>query len=92
MIRKGDCLDTAPMESANATVKVECAHGETFATRTEATLALVEFIGYHNTERLHSSFGYQTPSTFEQRWLTENSGQAGDDEDSTCSLHKIHSR
>lgn len=77
MSRKGDCWDNAPMESANATVKVECVHGETFATRAEAALALVEFIGYYNTERLHSSIGYLTPSAFEQRWLAENPEQAG---------------
>jgi putative transposase len=68
MSRKGDCWDNAPMESANGTVKVECVHGESFKTRSEAERALVEYFGYYNTERLHSSLGYQTPSEFERRW------------------------
>lgn len=68
MSRKGDCWDNAPMESANGTVKVECVHGEHFRTRAEAQQALVEYIGYYNTERRHSSLGNVSPATFEQRW------------------------
>lgn len=71
MSRKGDCWDNAPMESANGTVKVECVHGAEFKTRTEAAQALVEYFGYYNTERLHSSLGYLTPSEFERRWRAE---------------------
>jgi putative transposase len=72
MSRKGDCWDNAPMESANGTVKVECVHGVHFKTRAEAAQALVEYFGYYNTERLHSSLGYLTPSEFERRWRAEN--------------------
>jgi putative transposase len=68
MSRKGDCWDNAPMESANGTVKVECVHGERFRTRAEAHQALVEYIGYYNTERRHSSLGNLSPAAFEQRW------------------------
>lgn len=72
MSRKGDCWDNAPMESANGTVKVECVHGENFQTRAEAAQALVEYFGYYNTERMHSSIGYLSPSEFEQRWRAED--------------------
>jgi putative transposase len=68
MSRKGDCWDNAPMESLNGTLKVECVHGEHFRTREQARQAIVEFIGYYNTERRHSSLGYLTPSQFERRW------------------------
>mgnify|MGYP000863812170 FL=1 len=68
MSRKGDCWDNAPMESANGTVKVECVHGEHFRTRAEAQQALVEYIGYYNTERRHSSLDNLSPAAFEQRW------------------------
>ena len=57
MSRKGDCWDNAPMESVNGTLKVECVHGENFKTREEARQAIVEYIGYYNTERRHSSLG-----------------------------------
>ncbi|MDE2150524.1 MAG: integrase core domain-containing protein [Gammaproteobacteria bacterium] len=72
MSRKGDCWDKAPMESANGTVKVECVHGAAFKTRAEAAQALMEYFGYYNTERMHSSLGYRTPSEFERRWHAEN--------------------
>ena len=72
MSRKGDCWDNAPMESANGTVKVECVHGAEFRTRAEAAQAIVEYLGYYNTERLHSSLGYLSPSEFERRWRAEN--------------------
>ncbi len=68
MSRKGDCWDNAPMESANGTVKVEGVHGEHFRARATAQRALVEYIGYDNTERRHSSLGNLSPAAFEQRW------------------------
>jgi transposase InsO family protein len=72
MSRKGDCWDNAPMESANGTVKVECVHGVHFKTRAEAAEAIVEYLGYYNTERMHSSLAYLSPSEFERRWRAEN--------------------
>jgi putative transposase len=68
MSRKGDCWDNAPMESVNGTLKVECVNDEHFATREQARREIVEYIGYYNTERRHSSLGYVTPAEFERRW------------------------
>jgi putative transposase len=68
MSRRGDCWDNAPMESANGTVKVECVHGVKFKTRAEAAATIVKYLGYYNTERMHSALGYLTPSEFELRW------------------------
>ena len=45
------------MESANGTVKVECVNDQHFKTRAEAERAIVEYIGYYNTERRHSALG-----------------------------------
>jgi putative transposase len=72
MSRKADCWDNAPMESANGTLKVECVHGESFRTRAEARQAIIEYIGYYNTERRHSSLGNVPPSLFERRWRAES--------------------
>ncbi len=71
MSRKGDCWDNAPMESVNGTVKVECVNDRHFATREEARQAIVEYIGYYNTERRHSSLGNIAPAEFERRWRAE---------------------
>jgi len=76
MSRKGDCWDNAPMESANGTLKVECIHEEHFETRAQAKQAIIEYIGYYNTERRHSSLGYVPPAQFERRWRAEIEQQA----------------
>ena len=67
------------MEAANGTLKVECVNSARFHTRAEAAREIIEFLGYYNTERLHSSLGYVTPSEFEQRWHTS---QAATDRES----------
>ena len=72
MSRKGDCWDNAPMESVNGTLKVECVHDAHFRTREQARRAIVEYIGYYNTERRHSSLGYIAPAEFERRWRAES--------------------
>ena len=56
------------MESANGTVKVECVNDEHFKTRAEAERAIVEYIGYYNTERRHSALGNISPAEFERHW------------------------
>ena len=72
MSGKGDCWDNAPMESVNGTLKVECVNDEHFETREQARLEIVEYIGYYNTDRRHSSLGYVTPAEFERRWRAES--------------------
>jgi len=79
MSRKGDCWDNAPMEAFNGTLKVECVHGEHFRTREQARQAILEFIGYYNTERRHSSLGNVSPAVYEQRWHErQQPARAGD--------------
>ena len=68
MSGKGDCWDNAPKESVNGTLKVECVHDVHFETREQARREIVEYIGYYNTDRRHSSLGYITPAEFERRW------------------------
>lgn len=76
MSRKGDCWDNAPMESCNGTLKVECVSAMHFQTRKAARHAIVECIGYYNTERRHSSLGNIAPAEFERRWRAEVNPEA----------------
>lgn len=71
MSRKGNCRDKASMESLNGAIKVECVYQTRFATRNQARRELVEYFGYYNTERMHSSLGYQTPARFEHGLLAQ---------------------
>lgn len=72
MSRKGDCWDNAPMESVNGTLKVECIHDMHFEIREQARQAIVEYIGYYNTERRHSALGNLCPAEFERRWQAQS--------------------
>jgi transposase InsO family protein len=64
----GDSYDNAMAESLWASLKRELVDGTYFATKAEARLAIFEWINWYNTERLHSSLGYQSPQEFEQAW------------------------
>jgi putative transposase len=64
------------MESVNGTLKVERVHGEHFRTREQARQAIIEYIGYYNTQRRHSSLEYVPPTQFE-RWRAEAEKRAG---------------
>jgi transposase InsO family protein len=68
MSRKGNCYDNAPMESANGTLKTERVYATQYPTRAAAQRDLIEYMGYYNTERRHSSLGYVSPTEFEARW------------------------
>jgi len=67
MSRRGNCWDNAPMESFFATLKKELVHGEKYATRSEATASIFEYIEvFYNRERIHSSLGYRSPAEYEK--------------------------
>jgi putative transposase len=80
MSRKGNCWDNAAMESANGTLKVECVNRQRYETREQARHDVLEFIGYYNHERSHSSLGYDTPSAFEQAWLAKQAPSVDQEE------------
>ena len=71
MSRKGNCYDNAPMESANGTIKTERVYGQRYPTRAGAKADLIEYMGYYNTERRHSTLGYQSPPEFERQWWNQ---------------------
>jgi putative transposase len=67
----GDCFDNAVAESFYATLKRECVHRQTYATRAQARTHIFEFIEvFYNRQRLHSTLGYQSPVDYEQRGMT----------------------
>lgn len=84
MSRKGNCWDNAAMESANGTLKVECVNRQTYETRQQARQDVLEFIGYYNHDRAHSSLGNQTPVEFEQAWVAKQGNEADQCAQPTC--------
>jgi transposase InsO family protein len=65
MSRKGNCWDSAPIESFWARLKTECVYWEKFATRQEAMTVIEKWIRDYNEIRAHSSNDYVTPSEAE---------------------------
>jgi transposase InsO family protein len=57
--------DNALAESFFAALKGECLHQQAWPTRALARHAIVDYIAWFNSTRLHSSLGYQTPNEFE---------------------------
>jgi putative transposase len=63
--RKGQCWDNAVAESFFASLKGELIDTRAWPTRAGACRAVVEYIGWYNGTRLHSTLGYRSPADFE---------------------------
>ena len=55
-------------ESFNGKLRDECLNANAFLSVLEASVELEEWRVWYNTERLHSSLGYQTPADFKKAW------------------------
>ena len=63
--RTGQCWDNALAESFFASIKGELLHLQAWPTKAAARRAIVEYIGWYNGTRLHSSLGYRSPAEHE---------------------------
>ena len=64
--RTGQCWDNALAESFFASIKGELLDLRAWPTRAMAGRAIVEYIGWYNGSRLHSTLGYRSPAEFEE--------------------------
>src|SRR5262245_61918510 len=64
--RTGQCWDNALAESFFAALKGELIDTRPWPTRAAASRAIVEYIGWYNGTRLHSTLGYRSPAEFEE--------------------------
>jgi len=62
----GDAYDNALAESFVDSFKTELIRDRVWRTRTQLELAIVEYVAWFNTERLHTSLGGVPPAEFEQ--------------------------
>lgn len=68
MSAKGNCYDNACAESFFHSLKVECIHGESFASRDQMRETVFEYIETdYNRQRRHSTLDYISPDAFEAR-------------------------
>jgi len=65
MNRKGMMNDNAEMESFFHQFKTERIHRNEYVTEKELRAVIVEYVGFYNKKRLHSSLDYLTPDVYE---------------------------
>ncbi len=68
MSRKGNCWDNAPTERFFRSLKSERLSEYVFTTRKSARMQVMDYIGYYNGIRLHSTLGYQSPVVYENHF------------------------
>jgi putative transposase len=64
----GDAYDNALAESFVDSFKTELIADRVWRTRGQLELAVIEYIGWFNNQRLHSALGYRTPADYERSW------------------------
>jgi putative transposase len=62
----GDAYDNALAESFVDSFKTELIRDRVWRTRTQLELAIVEYVAWFNTERLHTSLGGEPPAEYEE--------------------------
>ena len=67
----GDGRDAGECELFFSTLKRELVTQMRFATRDQARQAIFAWIGRYNTQRLHSTLNYQTPTEWENNQQLE---------------------
>jgi transposase InsO family protein len=65
MNRKGVINDNAQMESFFHHFKAERIHRNEYTTEKELRAVIIEYVGFYNQRRLHSSLDYLTPNEYE---------------------------
>ena len=77
----GDAYDNALAESFVDSFKTELIADRVWRTRSQVELAIVEYVGWFNHDRLHAALGDIPPVEFEQRhavqaWISGNGSLA----------------
>ncbi|MFI5529301.1 IS3 family transposase [Kitasatospora sp. NPDC051853] len=68
----GDSFDNALAENFWSVLKTECVRRTTFATRTDADLALFAYIdGWYNTHRIQKRLGWLSPDEYETKYYAD---------------------
>jgi transposase InsO family protein len=61
---KGELIDNAALESLNHIIKTEFTKNHVFSTMREFEDMWYKYVNWYNNERLHSSLGYLSPTSY----------------------------
>ena len=67
----GDAYDNALAESFVDSFKTELIADRVWRSRSQLELAVVEYIGWYNADRLHESLGHVPPLEYEQQHVPQ---------------------
>jgi putative transposase len=68
MSGKGNCYDSAMMESFFSSLKAKCVNRQSYQSRSQARLSVFEYIEvFYNRQRRHSSLAYLSPVAYKQQ-------------------------
>ena len=65
VVSVGDAYDNALAESFVDSFKTELIADRVWRTRSQLELAIVEYVGWFNTSRLHEALGHVPPAEFQ---------------------------
>lgn len=71
MSRKGNCWDNSPTERFFRSMKYEGLNYERFASKASARMAIIDYLTFYNSQRIHSVLGYKTPMLFEEEFYSK---------------------
>lgn len=81
MSRKGNCYDNAVVERVFRSLKEEGFPDQPPETRAHAMLGVIDYLAmFYNSQRLHSTLGYQSPKAFEAQAARLKRGGPGMDQ------------
>jgi transposase InsO family protein len=76
MSRKGNCYDNSVVERVFRSLKEEGFSDQPPDSRAHATLGVIDYLAmFYNSQRLHSTLGYQSPNTFEAQAAGRQQGE-----------------
>lgn len=75
MSRRGNCWDNAVTETLFGSLRVERLHGMRFEDRRQAKDEIIDWLGFYNHKRMHSTLGYLSPRAFEETWRRQRNAQ-----------------
>ena len=65
---KGDSYDNAMTEALNSVYKAELIDRKQWSGQGEVMAETSRWVGWYNSQRLHSALGYRSPAQVHQQW------------------------